>query len=175
MPTAIGKKLRSRKVQLACEKRQSQLADKQSHGMIKNEYRDVQQHELQPLNARITTETEGGAKLEPSAKALKLSAHSVNDVEVPGSSSCGHEKDALHPVIIKGPATSGETATYDTVTSIHDIEQDDHIYYANEKKDSSLHPLLTFERKLGKIIEVPSKNITRNNSLTDLEYANTKI
>lgn len=31
MPTAIGKKLRSRKVQLACEKRQSQLNEKHAY------------------------------------------------------------------------------------------------------------------------------------------------
>ena len=37
MPTAIGKKLRSRKVKLACEKRQTQLADRQNQPLSRDQ------------------------------------------------------------------------------------------------------------------------------------------
>ena len=67
--------------------------------------------------------------------------------------------------------------SYDTVNSVHDIEQDDHQkYYYSDKKAAADQPLLPYERKLGKILEVPSKNITRNNSITDVqEHANSKV
>lgn len=62
--------------------------------------------------------------------------------------------------------------TYDTVTSVHDIEQDDHHYYM-----AANQPLLSIQtsfepNKLSKIVEVPSKNITRNNSMSDLDSSN---
>lgn len=69
------------------------------------------------------------------------------------------------------PASSEEQnqkEMYDTVTSVHDIEQDSHHYY-----DAGSLPVPS--SKLSKIIEVPSTNITRKNSLSDLEHANTKV
>jgi hypothetical protein len=72
--------------------------------------------------------------------------------------------------------TKSHANTYDTVTSVHDIEQDDHVSYYSAG-DKQKEPLIsTFERKLGKILEVPSKNITRNNSVNDVnEIANSKF
>jgi len=63
---------------------------------------------------------------------------------------------------------------YDTVSSAHDIEQDDHRYYY-DKVNNSQHPLIPEERKLAKIVEVPSKNITRNNSISDLSQTSSKV
>lgn len=82
--------------------------------------------------------------------------------------------EAIGSDIFSRAAARAAAQVYDTVTSVHDIEQDDHHYYGG-----SVPPLLppppapssgTFERaKLGKIVEVPSKNITRNNSMSDLD------
>jgi hypothetical protein len=63
---------------------------------------------------------------------------------------------------------------YDTVSSAHDIEQDDHRYYY-DKVNNSQHPLISDERKLAKIVEVPSKNITRNNSASDLSQTSSNV
>lgn len=69
----------------------------------------------------------------------------------------------------------GQTrSVYDTVSSAHDIEQDDHRYYY-DKVNNSQHPLIPDERKLAKIVEVPSKNITRNNSTSDLSQTSSKV
>ena len=79
----------------------------------------------------------------------------------------------------EGSQNTVASKNYDTVTSVHDIEQDDHIYYAENKgnnKDASREPLMAGFQKLGKILEVPSKNITRNNSINDVnEIANSKF
>lgn len=75
-----------------------------------------------------------------------------------------------------GSNSSLYQGSYDTVNSVHDIEQDDHNkYYNNDKKSSADQPLLIYENKLGKIVEVPSKNITRNNSTELNDIANSKV
>jgi hypothetical protein len=68
-------------------------------------------------------------------------------------------------------------ATYDTVSSVHDIEQDDHVsYYIDNNGKYGKEPLIAGFSKLTKILEVPSKNITRNNSVNDVnEIANSKF
>ena len=69
------------------------------------------------------------------------------------------------------------------MTSLNDIEQDDFKNYYEENPESSvLMNALKIKRDLGglkansdraltKILEVPSKNITRNNSFTDADTA----
>jgi hypothetical protein len=59
---------------------------------------------------------------------------------------------------------SAHYAQYDTVSSVHDIEQDMNFDY-NEQY-----------HKLQNIVEVPSKNITRNNSIVEAsDMANSKV
>lgn len=53
MPTAIGKKLRSRKVQLACEKRQLQLSDKQNYQSYRDQELNLMQQNEQTHLAQI--------------------------------------------------------------------------------------------------------------------------
>lgn len=54
MPTAIGKKLRSRKVKLACEKRQTQLADRQNQPLSRDQLILYNQSmELKELNGTL--------------------------------------------------------------------------------------------------------------------------
>jgi len=75
------------------------------------------------------------------------------------------------------------------MTSLNDIEQDDFKnYYDEEGESASASALLNVLKKkremsslavsnnndsraLSKILEVPSKNITRNNSFTDVDMA----
>ena len=84
--------------------------------------------------------------------------------------------------------TDVQNKNYDTVTSVNDIEQDDYNNYYDEEKKSKqqLYPLnrltnttlptTAYERTLTNIVEVPSKNITRNNSASDVEaLANSKV
>lgn len=77
---------------------------------------------------------------------------------------------------------ASHTGLYDTVTSVHDIEQDDHNKYVQAALGAVVAAAATGPQslryessKLGKIVEVPSKNITRNNSLSDLEHGNSKL
>jgi hypothetical protein len=155
MPTTIGKKLRSRKVKLACERRQNELiADNQTTQLSQGKYSKSDRPKV-----LIT----GASELENANQNDQNASTSIND----------------HQNQTKGSQTATSSSSnpkvYDTVTSVHDIEQDDHIYYG-EKKDTSQNTLLNFEKKLPNIVEVPSKNITRNNSITDaVDYANSKV
>lgn len=71
---------------------------------------------------------------------------------------------------------SGNSKHYDTVTSVNDIEQDDYENYYGDKNLKQLRSNMAslgtmpnpFERTLTNIQEVPSKNITRNNSTSEL-------
>jgi hypothetical protein len=57
----------------------------------------------------------------------------------------------------------GHYTQYDTVSSVHDIEQDVNFDYPEPRRPQQLQ----------NIVEVPSKNITRNNSVADAtEMAN---
>lgn len=159
MPTAIGKTLRSRKVKLACERRQNELiAD----------------------NNQTTQTSQNKYSKSDRPKVLVTGAIELNNTNQNDANASSYNDDNQNQTNGKGSQTAASSSTsnpkvYDTVTSVHDIEQDDHIYYA-EKKDTSLNPLLGFERKLTNIAEVPSKNITRNNSISDaLDHANTKV
>ena len=73
------------------------------------------------------------------------------------------------------------------MTSLNDIEQDDFKNYYDETAESASALLNVLKKKremnilavnsnndtraLSKILEVPSKNITRNNSFTDVDVA----
>ena len=108
---------------------------------------------------------------------------------MPSSANESHISDAGHvPTDPKGNLNNSNKkdlnngsnsslyqASYDTINSVHDIEQDDHNKYYNNDKKTVDQPLLLYENKLGKIIEVPSKNITRNNSTEFLDIANSKV
>lgn len=165
MPTTIGKKLRSRKVKYACERRQNLLAETGNPMRASNE----------PVNQF--------SKSDENQMRPLMGYQKQNEPYNQASSNQGQTSskgNMCKPAFGDGnTANVGENqafpGAYDTVTSVHDIEQDDHIYYA-EKKETTQQPLLNYERKLGKILEVPSKNITRNNSVTDVgEYTNSKV
>ncbi|CAF0989706.1 unnamed protein product [Brachionus calyciflorus] len=142
MPTTIGKKLRSHKVKFACERRQT-LENRKQYTPVADANRLV-------TNVSVNNSTHltdaGNMSLNQNSNYSK---HLINE-----------SNDEPHGV-------------YDTVNSVHDIEQDDHnkyYYNHNESKKSSQLDQNTFmDRKLGKIVEVPSKNITRNNSSSDLQ------
>ena len=153
MPTAIGKTLRSRKVKLACERRQNELiADNQTTQVSQTKYSKSDR-----------------------PKVLVTGAIELNSANQNDANTSSYNEDNQNGSQTAASSSTSNPKVYDTVTSVHDIEQDDHIYYA-EKKDTSLNPLLGFERKLTNIAEVPSKNITRNNSISDaLDHANSKV
>lgn len=143
MPTAIGKKLRSRKVQLACERRQNQYAetdaDLSQKFIYDSDYKNLQAFEnnktinyIQYSNANQGTETE--------LKPLKSISSKSPPIHSTGS------KRSTNLLL--------SDTSYDTVTSVHDIEQDDHKYYNKESNFQT--PKYTKFNKLGKINELPS-------------------
>ncbi len=171
MNTSIGKKLRSRKVKMACERRQTEQQ------ALQDSHRDYA-YKQERSNSNLES-----SKLDSNNN----NQYAKNGNNKPFSSTSGSD----HPkVVITSPSDAGSRANdssyngshpvgqgakssvYDTVTSVHDIEQDDHIYYGKEMAENSaqvpLLPLERLDRKLTKIVEVPSKNITRNNSISDL-------
>ncbi len=113
------------------------------------------------------------------------------------SRQSSNKTDASRNKISTGDGTHVESlslskktdSNYDTMTSLNDIEQDDFKNYYDETGESaSASALLNVLKKkremsslavsnnndsraLSKILEVPSKNITRNNSFTDVDMA----
>ena len=113
------------------------------------------------------------------------------------SRQSSNKTDASRNKISTGDVTHVESlslskktdSNYDTMTSLNDIEQDDFKnYYDEEGESASASALLNVLKKkremsslavsnnndsraLSKILEVPSKNITRNNSFTDVDMA----
>ena len=171
MPGSIGQKLRSRKVQLACERRQAQYAENLNAEMNNSENNfmsfGIENYNLNslkkedPKNQIYNNNPANNQNGKNSQTASSNTNGSVSKKQYPG--------------------------TYDTITSVHDIEQDDHYYYRDIKESQnnnqnnpliSLPMPLNFDRtnKLGIIQELPSKNITRNNSVSDLlDQPNTKV
>ena len=170
MPTTVGKKLRSRKVKLACERRQIELADsnrQNSQNRVDNVSRASGTGNPKLV---ITSDTNNNSRQNETLHLSDLSSSNQN------SSSGGMAtKSSDHQMINSNNNNTNKSSDkhYDTVTSVHDIGQDDHMFYGEENRDDEEstahdHPLLSFERKLTKIVEVPSKNITRNNSVNDV-------
>lgn len=173
MPTAIGKKLRSRKVKYACERRQTQLAETNAQSHLNNQRannEDKYPNQEGLLNPKLVFTS---ASANNSVRQNESANQSGNQTLLGGKGFNGKpgsgDENSLDEL-------SNQYGSYDTVTSVHDIGQDDHHYYSEKKDVSQQQPLLTYERKLGKIMEVPSKNITRNNSISDVsDVANSKV
>jgi hypothetical protein len=168
MPTTVGKKLRSRKVKLACERRQIELADsnrQNSQNRIDNVSKISGTGNPKLV---ITSDINNNSKQNETLHLSDLS---------PNQNNSGNVNSSDHQMINNNIKPSDKH--YDTVTSVHDIGQDDHMFYGEENREETTshdHPLLSFERKLTKIVEVPSKNITRNNSFNDVnEYNSSKV
>ena len=181
MPTTIGKKLRSRKVQLACERRQNQYAatagDSTNRIYLKPEEAKTQKSELNNL-------------LTANEKNRSESRISSKTHDTANNKSASSSKDQLQSTNANS-VNDDDNKQYDTVTSVHDIEQDDHHYYPNPNDQNKLtssntlnpHSIATsltnlnlnIKKQLTKIIEVPSKNITRNNSIENIDIANSKL
>lgn len=135
MPTTIGKKLRSRKVQLACERRQNQYAE--------NGFSDKQSgfgvNDPNYTNLQTLEETKQGNYF------LVPQSNSYNDTElkVITRGTKAHEIDT---------AALNQKDSYDTVSSFHEIEQDDHKYY-----NRHLYQTKGFDRnRLDQIKETPN-------------------
>ena len=194
MQTTIGKKLRSRKVKMACERRQLELALHDSQQGDSGAHRAPTDRDRFSSNQFEFNSRFGSIPMSTNNASVNANANNSNNYNNNSSSnnyaSNINVGDSRHPkVVVTSPSDAGsrpndsllssshmqagggalganaKNSVYDTVTSVHDIEQDDHIYYG---KDSMNPPSLTLERKLTRIAEVPSKNITRNNSMSDL-------
>lgn len=142
MPTTIGKKLRSRKVLLACERRQNQYTDNES-GNTKKIYQinDPNYISLNQANAN------GNYQLIPqNSTEIKL-----KDINEANSTTSPKSTDLLL-----------KDNSYDTVTSFHDIEQDDHKYY-NKESITAFQPPRYFS-KLSKITENPTHKSSKSNT-----------
>ena len=163
MPGSIGKKLRSRKAQLAFERRQVQYSENINPEINKSEYNflnfGIENYNINSLR-----------KEDPKNKIYNKNAASYQNGKNPETAS-RKSSDSVSKKQYLG--------TYDTITSVHDIEQDDHYYYSDIKESQNNNqniPLISipttqnFDRtdKLGRIQELPSKNITRNNSVSDI-------
>jgi hypothetical protein len=235
MPTSIGKKLRSQKVKLACERRQTHYAqsagglDSVSLNRINQQYfRDATLDQLDAVAAGGTNKLTTGADTnvddshvsfyfnksrDPSlgdgnrSEQIGLIKTAVNQLKLSESNPINNSSTGFLYKSNQSPLSDTQqqqqlqqqlrqiSANYDTVTSVHDIEQDDHIYYGSEQQQQQQQQqqqsqqqqslaerlkadnlFLSASNKLAKIVEVPSKNITRNNSLTDaVEYGNSKV
>lgn len=161
MPTTIGKKLRSRKVQLACERRQNQYAE--------NDFSDKKNafgvNDPNYTNLQTLEETKQGTY------HLIPQTNSFNDTELKvitrGNFSLHKNLVILTKLFMsffiqfkKGTKTQAIEASaanqkdqYDTVSSFHEIEQDDHKYYNRHLYQTSNG----FERnRLGQINETPT-------------------
>lgn len=161
MPTQIGKRLRSRKVQLACERRQNQYAETDQDFPQKGEFfnvvNDQNYTDLKTLeetrNLLISNNDTELKNMKPKNKNLD-SAYSKNSTDL----------------LLKDNS-------YDTVTSFHDIEQDDHKYYQKESLIAFQTPkyFAKFDRsRLGKINELPSQK-NNSNKTNNENLANSKI
>lgn len=144
MQTRIGKKLRSRKVMLACERRQNQYTETEQGNFEKKIYMNNNDPNYRSLNP---VEHSNNYQLIPQNPAA---IESVNRKMITDSAASKNSTDLLL-----------KDQSYDTVTSFHDIEQDDHKYY---NKDS----IIAFQTpkyfsKLGKINENPTQKLTRTN------------
>lgn len=156
MHTTIGKKFQSRKLKAAYEKsllkqREEDSQGSREGGTKRRDYNDENVH----LNAtRTTHET---SKLLNNSSANDQS-YLLNDTNMPRNSNPNNigSNNANAKITI-----SGVNGHYDTVTSVHDIEQDSHAYYPYYPEHGLNDP------RLPHIAEVPSKNITRNNSIVD--------
>lgn len=193
MPTPIGKKLRSRKAKLAYERRQTLYANENNNLLRLNEQSVDFMPKRSNMNLSTSASTSGTNQKQAKVDAVPLielnmsskqSGPSSPSKEVPHDSHTIEEQANARPStsllsnddhMPSDPLHSKYASTYDTVTSVHDIEQDDHIYYGKEAEQPSL--LMSLDKKLTKILEVPSKNITRNNSVTDVSEnpANSKV
>lgn len=178
MPGIIGKKLRSRKVKEACERRQLQIENSNQKNNNASHQENV--NKLSSIISSTLAQANTTDQLVSSQDASKSGTRQQRPSVAASTSSQARDADS------KGNQSSSinnssNNRNYDTVTSVHDIEQDDHIYYGSEtskqQAQASREPLFSsVERKLGKILEVPSKNITRNNSMQDVsDVANTKV
>lgn len=176
MPGIIGKKLRSRKVKEACERRQLQIENSNQKNNTASHQENV--NRLSSIISSTLAQANTTDQLVSSQDASKSGTRQQRPSVAASTSSQARDADS------KGNQSSNNSSNnrnYDTVTSVHDIEQDDHIYYGSEtskhQAQAVREPLFSsVERKLGKILEVPSKNITRNNSMQDVsDVANTKV
>ena len=221
MPTPIGKKLRSRKAKMACERRQNQYAseaNRPNNSESRIEFPSPVPNKANNSQAAGTSLASADGSATPllasanpnasqasnSIKMSNLSSNKDQQVSMGNETPSSKQKNqadtststltpgtsgaAQKPVTVEIRDTTdddestsddllhGKYHAYDTVTSVHDIEQDDHIYYGQDHEGEQSSLRLGFDRKLTKILEVPSKNITRNNSMSDVnDYANSKV
>jgi hypothetical protein len=246
MPTTIGKKLRSQKVKLACERRQTHYAqsggghDSVSLNRINQQYfRDTTFEQLDAIAPGSVNNKFSPSPADQNASDQQVSFYfnksrdplttadgnrseqigliksAVNQIRLNESNQLNNVSTGFLYKNNQSPLSDAQqqqhlqqqlrqiSANYDTVTSVHDIEQDDHIYYGSDQQQQqqqqqqqsqqqqsqqqqqhlsladrlkSDNLFLSASNKLAKIVEVPSKNITRNNSLTDaVEYGNSKV
>ena len=152
MQTAIGKKFRSRKVKLAYEKRL--LKQKEEDSVIKrNELRRKENSDVNGLNTNPRTHETATLLNNSSNNEGTYNETNVNNAGgAPSNLNGGNNKKVF------------EQTNYDTVTSVHDIEQDAHVYYYSDPKFMGQD---NFNSRLPNIAEVPTKAITRCNSVND--------
>jgi len=134
METTIGRKLMSRKVQLACEKRHTLYkakSDDESAKRKDDSNDDILRSRLADIS-NINNDTESNSK-------VNLVNNSKRD-------------------------------SYDTVSSVHDIEQDGHMFQSTRGGYRPIHT------ELSKISENPNRDVTRSNSILDAsEFKNSKL
>ena len=149
MGTTIGKLLRSRKVQLAVEHRQNQYTDV----AYTNKMSQMNDPNYSNLHS---VEDQGKERMH--LISLNQSNQSPNDND--------HNISARKSLVADPKKPNGTPAkdnkinsNYDTVTSFHDIEQDDHKYYNKEQTYPSRKFFSLFDKNtLQQINEFPSKS-----------------
>ncbi len=193
MPTIIGKTLRSRKVQLACERRQNQYAGHAAESTnriylnTKEEninllpLQQPQQQQQPLLNSNNQENILRSSKDQLLSNGNNNLNNNTNNNNNNGSKEGSHSgKESINDELLNDQ----NNRQYETVTSIHDIEQDDHHYYNKDQTKEGQSQLLSIansltnlninlKNKLTKIVEVPSKQPTRNNSMNEIDQQST--
>ena len=158
MQTTIGKKFRTRKVKAAYEKRL--IKQKEEEGMARRREdadgfnNGGRVNEVQSL---IANKADGGAyNDEIMQNNGNKNTSGTGAMEKTGSNNKKHY----------------EQANYDTVTSVHDIDQDGHVYSFPDHKNQH-H--LQHHTGLPKIAEIPSNRNNNNNISSSVSDVSEKV
>ena len=160
MQTSIGKKFRTRKVKLAYEKRllkQKELNTNRSNSKRKDPIEafhgstgGVNNETVELLNFSTINETYCKDQ-QAGSKVTNSGSNTTNNLN--GNSNINNKQNY-------------EQGNYDTVTSVHDIEQDGHVY--NFPAEQKLHRYLNERSALPRIAEVPNRNNPKSGSISDV-------
>ena len=150
MQTSIGKRFRTRKVKLVYEKRMQKQRENET-------FRDLKRKEPSDIGGRFNEAQSLLNKNQVEGDQFAQNNKNMADTSIGSTENMvGHMNNKKH----------FDQGNYDTVTSVHDIDQDGHVY--NFPIEHRLHHATVLPR----ISEVPvtrtSNNNNRSSSVSDV-------